>query len=372
MFRHAWESGIATYIKLLQYQDSNFSLRGEKKKKTTKPRDHERSISFKRLLGTALPSLEGRQVTLPQLTQQHTLPAPATRASPPRFCLRGRISSLRTGRAGAQQQQLAQARPSGSSKLSDAPGRGSSTAAGLQLLPSPPSGRLPPPPPSATAGCGARRQPGPEAASLPPTPINNPARRPAASRHYASPQPPAHRSPRRRGPSPPRQRGGGRPASITCGLFTSARRRYPPLSPPPPLPSLADGAEELRRPRSRLPARPSRDATGCRRPDVQSLPAAPAAGLVSSRLASPPRSPADPARASPGGAGDGRQRRGALTGSSQGLSPALPGASAPAAQRLHLLSGRSSPPLRSGYGALWSARSPGAPARGQPGPSLGG
>lgn len=47
----------------------------------------------------------------------------------------------------------------------------------------------------------------------------------------------------------------------------------------------------------------------------------------------------------------------ALTGSSQGLSPALPGASAPAAQSFHVPSSRSSLPLHSEYGALWSARS---------------
>lgn len=50
----------------------------------------------------------------------------------------------------------------------------------------------------------------------------------------------------------------------------------------------------------------------------------------------------------------------ALTGSSQGLSRALPGASAPATQSFHVPSGRSSLPLHSGYGALWSARSSGS------------
>ncbi|XP_041902536.1 proline-rich protein 36-like [Corvus kubaryi] len=138
---------------------------------------------------------------------------------------------------------------------------------------SPPHGQFPaepPRPPPARSGLSPPLFPGPAA---------------RGSRHPLSPQPPAVLT------------------SATCRLLTSALR----LLPPPPLrsPRLPTAP---RRPRSRLPARPPRVARRCRRPDVRSLQASPAAGFPSSCP------PAAPARTSPSAAGTHRLLTGALPG----------------------------------------------------------
>lgn len=217
--------------------------------------------------------------------------------------------------------------------------------------PEPPPGRFP----SATAGPGESLRP--RRPLLPP--INNPARRPDASRHYASPQSPAHR-----GPSPHRQRCRARETASPGNRRLVYLRT--PLLPSAPLPSPADGAPGAASRPAPAAMRRAADAQMCKVSRLRPRPESP-------RPASPCPQPRGPRPSLPRQRRDGRQHRGALTSSSQGLSPALPGASAPAAQRLHMLSGRSSLFCSApGYDALWSARSGGAPAGGQPGPSLGG
>lgn len=266
----------------------------------------------------------GSKVTLSRLSQQHTLPLGPLTLFP--LCLPDRTSRLRTRRASAQHLQPGhRAAPN----FPDHPGRDSSAAPGLLLLPSPHRAGLGARPPALRHG-GARRDPGPEAAF---SPLHHcPACRPAAS-----PQLPAHW-----GPFVPTAAAPPRPGPTSLDHLRRvqpARRRCPLLLPLVPLP--AGGAEELRPPRSHLPgslpAPLSRDATGLPTPRCAK---SPDCARGQTRLALPQPRPSLPGRRR-----DRRQRRGALTGSSQGLSPALPGASAPATQRLHLLSGRSSLPL---------------------------
>lgn len=284
----------------------------------------------------------GSKVTLPRLSQQHTLPLGPLTLFP--FCLPDRTSRLRTRRASAQHLQPGhRAAPN----FPDHPGRDSPAA----------------PPPGWFRGETARPPPRRRPARPRPGGGLSPLHHRPACRPAASPQPPgpvrshsgsaaAPGTDQPRSSAPRSTRTPALPSALAFGALTCRRCRgaAAPSEPPPgEPPGLSD-------PRCDGAA----DAQVCKVSRLRPRPDSPR----------PPAAPPEPPRAAPGSPpaprGTHRFLTGALPGPSRRLRarhPAPPFAQRPLLSR--------SPPFRSRYGALWNARSAGARARRQPRPSLG-